>query len=47
MQDVAHILYTQWKENRGENMAPITWDFFSETFLNRFLQIELREAKAQ
>ncbi|KAH0692437.1 hypothetical protein KY285_019534 [Solanum tuberosum] len=45
--DVAHIWYTQWKENRGTNAAPITWDCFSETFLDRFFPIELREARAQ
>ena len=47
LKDVAHIWYTQWKENRGANAAPITWDCFSETFLDRFFPIELREAKAQ
>ena len=47
LKDVAHILYTQWKENRGENAARITWDCFSKTFLNRFFPIKLREAKAQ
>ena len=44
---VAHILYTQWKKYRGSNAAPITWDYFSETFLNRFFPIELREVKAK
>ena len=28
-------------------MSPITWDCFSETFLNGFFPIELREAKAK
>ena len=45
--DFAHIWYTQWKENRGANAAPITWDCFSENFLDGFFTIELREAKAQ
>ena len=40
-------MYTQWKENRGTDAAPITWDCFSETFLDSFFSIELREAKAQ
>ncbi|KAH0729478.1 hypothetical protein KY289_000666 [Solanum tuberosum] len=37
----------QWKENKGTNAAPITWDCFSETFLDRFFSRELREVKAQ
>ncbi|KAH0724928.1 hypothetical protein KY284_000793 [Solanum tuberosum] len=45
--DVAHIWYTQWKENRGTNATPITWECFSETFLDRFFPRELREVKAQ
>ncbi|XP_069146888.1 uncharacterized protein [Solanum lycopersicum] len=47
LKDVAHIWYTQLKENRGANAAPITWEFFSETFLYSFFPINLREAKAQ
>ena len=46
LNDVAHIWYTQWKENRGENVVPITWDCFSETFLDRFSPMVLREAKS-
>ncbi|KAH0657850.1 hypothetical protein KY289_026598 [Solanum tuberosum] len=45
LKDVAHIWYTQWKENRGTDATPITWEFFSETFLDTFLPRELREAK--
>ncbi|WMV51268.1 hypothetical protein MTR67_044653 [Solanum verrucosum] len=44
--DVAHIWYTQWKENMGTNTAPITWECFSEIFLDRFFPRGLREAKA-
>ncbi|WMV45510.1 hypothetical protein MTR67_038895, partial [Solanum verrucosum] len=47
LKDVAHTWYTQWKENRGTNAAPITWECFSETFLDRFFPREFREAKAQ
>ena len=46
LKDVAHIWYTQWKENRGANATPITWECFSETFLDSFFPIKLREAKA-
>ena len=29
LKDVSHIFYTQWKENRGVNAAPMTWNYFS------------------
>ncbi|WMV33490.1 hypothetical protein MTR67_026875 [Solanum verrucosum] len=32
LKDVAHIWFTQWKENKGTDAAPITWECFSETF---------------
>ena len=35
------------KKNRGANAVPITIDYLSETFLDRFFLMELREAKAQ
>ncbi|TMX04501.1 hypothetical protein EJD97_007966 [Solanum chilense] len=41
LKDVSHIWYTQWKENRGANGAPITWYCFSETFLDSFFPIEI------
>ena len=44
LKGVSHIWYTHWKE-RGANAAPITWEFFSETFLDSFFPIKLREAK--
>ena len=47
LKDVAHIWYTQWKENRGVDAAPITWDCFSDSFLDRFFPIEFREEKSQ
>ena len=47
LKDVAYILYTQWKENKGAHGTPITWDCFSETFLKKNFPIELREEKAQ
>ena len=46
LKDVAYIRYIQWKENKGTNAAPVTWDCFSDTFLNSFFPIELRVAKA-
>ncbi|WMV25631.1 hypothetical protein MTR67_019016 [Solanum verrucosum] len=47
LKDVAHIWYTQWKDNMGTDAAPITWEGFSKSFLDRFFLIELREARAQ
>ena len=35
------------EKNRGTNAAPSTWECFCETFLDWFIPIELREAKAQ
>ena len=47
MNDVSHIWYTQCKENKGVNAAPITWDCISNTSIDRFFLIELTESKAQ
>ena len=42
LKDVAHIWYTQWKDNKGTDEAPITWECYSETFVERILPKELR-----
>lgn len=34
--DVAHIWFTQWKENMGADAAPLTWELFGATF---FVQV--------
>ena len=47
LKDVAHIWYTKWKKNKVADATPITLDCFSETFLDKFFPIELREAKSQ
>ena len=47
LKDVAHIWYTQWKENSGADSVLFTYDYFSETFLERFFPIELTGVKAQ
>ncbi|WMV33106.1 hypothetical protein MTR67_026491 [Solanum verrucosum] len=47
LKNVAHIWFTQSKENRCTDTIPITWECFSETFLDRFFPRELREAKSQ
>ena len=46
LKEVTNIWYTKLKENRGADAAPVTWDCFRESFLNRSLPIELKEAKA-
>ncbi|WMV41356.1 hypothetical protein MTR67_034741 [Solanum verrucosum] len=35
------------KENRGENAAPVIWEYFTEAFLDKFLPRKLRDAKVQ
>ncbi|WMV50554.1 hypothetical protein MTR67_043939 [Solanum verrucosum] len=47
LKDVAHIWFTQWKENKGEGAAPVTWECFTGAFQDRFFPRKLREAKAQ
>lgn len=45
--DVPHIWFTQWKLNWVMDATPITWECFSDTFLDMFFPRELREAKSQ
>ncbi|XP_049381677.1 uncharacterized protein LOC125846323 [Solanum stenotomum] len=47
LKDVSHIWLTQWKENRGTDAFPITWECFNEAFVDKFFPRELREAKSQ
>ncbi|WMV09179.1 hypothetical protein MTR67_002564, partial [Solanum verrucosum] len=37
----------EWKENKGWDVTPLTWECFTGAFLDRFFQRGLREAKAQ
>ena len=46
LKDVAHIWYTQWKENRVQMHLLLLGVALSKTFLDRYFPIELREAKA-
>ena len=32
LKDVAHILFTQWKENRRVDAIHVTWDCFTRAF---------------
>lgn len=47
LRDVAHIWYTQWRENRGTDVAPITWECSSGNFLYRLFPRDMTEAGAQ
>ncbi|XP_049378026.1 uncharacterized protein LOC125842750 [Solanum stenotomum] len=47
LKDVAHIWFTQWKKNKGENASLVTWECYTGAFLDTFFPRELREAKAQ
>jgi len=47
LKDVAHIWFTQWKENRGVDASHVTSECFTWAFLDRFFPRGLREAKAQ
>ncbi|KAH0697968.1 hypothetical protein KY289_015450 [Solanum tuberosum] len=37
----------RWKENKGTDAVPITWECFNEAFVDKFFPRELREAKSQ
>lgn len=47
MKDVAHLWFVQWKDCRGRNAAPVTWEVLVDAFLDRFFSRELREAKVK
>ncbi|XP_049362923.1 uncharacterized protein LOC125827652 [Solanum verrucosum] len=47
LKDVGHICCTQWKDNRGADAAPVTWDCFTGAFLDSFFPRELIKAKAK
>lgn len=46
LNDVAHIWFNRWKENRGVDVTIVTWNCFIATFLDKFFSMKLREAKA-
>ena len=47
LNDVAHVWYEQWKEERLVREGPISWSSFKTSFLCRFFPLELREMKMQ
>ncbi|WMV13767.1 hypothetical protein MTR67_007152 [Solanum verrucosum] len=40
-------LAAKWKENKGENATPVTWECFTRAILDKFFPRELTEAKAK
>uniref|UniRef100_M1DRS5 Gag-pol protein n=1 Tax=Solanum tuberosum TaxID=4113 RepID=M1DRS5_SOLTU len=42
LKDVAHIWLTQWKENRGADATPVTWECFTRALLDRSLAFRTR-----
>lgn len=44
--DVTHIGFTHLKDNKGICETPVIWDFFGETFLDRFFPRALRKEKS-
>ena len=47
LNDLAHVWYEQWKEERLVREGPISWSSFKTSFLCRFFPLELRERKMQ
>ncbi|XP_049366101.1 uncharacterized protein LOC125830955 [Solanum verrucosum] len=45
MNGVARIWFNQWKKNRVEDAAIVTWDVFESALMGCFFPRELREAK--
>ena len=38
--------YESWKQSRGTDAPPATWKGFKDAFLDRYLPLEIREARA-
>ena len=47
LRDVSQIWYTQWKDNRLEELGPIEWDEFKESFLGKYFPHERREVNVE
>ena len=45
LRDVSKIWYTQWKDNRPEELCPIVWEEFKEDFLGKYFLNEKKEVK--
>ena len=47
LKGVAIVWFDQWVNNRGDDVGPLYWEEFKVAFLDRFIPLELREAKVQ
>ena len=47
LNDVSHVWYEQWKEERRVREDLISWSSFMTSFLCRFLYLDIRERKMQ
>ncbi|XP_060171750.1 uncharacterized protein LOC132602941 [Lycium barbarum] len=47
LQGIANTWYESWELSRGEDAPDATWDEFTSAFLDHFMPIEVREAKAE
>lgn len=45
LKDIAHNLYEEWEQIRGDNTETTVWYEFLGAFLDHFIPLELREAK--
>ena len=45
LRNVSQISYTQWKDNRPEELCPIVWEEFKEDFLGKYFLNEKKEVK--
>ena len=45
--DIAQTWYKMWEYNRALGRAPVTWELFKTTFLERFFPKEIGEAKVE
>ena len=47
LKDVAQTLCKMWQDSRVLRGVPFTWDLLKTAFLERFIPIEMREAKVE
>ncbi|XP_016570819.1 uncharacterized protein LOC107868662 [Capsicum annuum] len=47
LKDITYDWVVSWKNNKGENVASVTWQMFQDAFLDKFFPLELREAKIE
>ncbi len=45
LKDIAHDWVVMWKKGREEDVTPVTWQKFQDSFLDKFFPLEIRETK--